>query len=207
MVGQYQGLLGFNNNRRLVFWWTGKLNAVPSSATSVEGKEQRRDQCYQHILHKEVGWGILRKGWVCYEAQLCMDSKEGSGTVNWCLWDTCHHHNFKESKIQYGDSIGSSINEDLEDVLTWWTHQHTERHFATSYLLTTQQWDGHSCRILAWNALAIYILPTTYSLMDTKAIATERLWMFLQFTNHHNEKVYYNITVDILVLISIQSLK
>ena len=90
---------------------------------------------------------------------------------------------FKGSRIRYGDSMGGSINEDLEAVLTWWTHQHTGRHFMTSYLPITRQRDGHSCGILAWNALAVHILPTTYSLMDTKAVAAERLRMFLQIAN------------------------
>jgi len=71
--------------------------------------------------------------------------------------------------------MGGSINEDLEAVLTWWIHQHTGRHFTTSYLSITWQQDGHSCRILAWNALATHILPTTYSLINIKAVADERL--------------------------------
>jgi hypothetical protein len=87
---------------------------------------------------------------------------------------------FTGSRIQYGDSMGFSIDEDLEAVLTWWTHQHTGRSFTTSYLPITRQRDGHSCRILAWNALAVHIFPTTYSLMDIKAIAAERLQMFLR---------------------------
>ena len=46
---------------------------------------------------------------------------------------------FTGSRIQYGDSMGVSIDEDLEAVLTWWTHQHTGRHFTISYLPITRQ--------------------------------------------------------------------
>ena len=107
---------------------------------------------------------------------------------------------FTGSRIQYGDSMGVSIDEDLEAVLTWWTHQHTGRHFTTSYLPITRQRDGHSCGILAWNSLAVHIFPTTYSLIDLKAVAAERLRMFLQIANRHNEKVCQNNVVDISLL-------
>jgi len=46
---------------------------------------------------------------------------------------------FKESRIRYGKSMGGSIDEDLEVMLTWWSHQHTGRHFTTSYLPITWQ--------------------------------------------------------------------
>lgn len=97
---------------------------------------------------------------------------------------------FERSKIRYADSMARTIHEDVERVLTWWINHHTGWHFTTSYLPITRQRDGHSCGVLAWNALAVHLFPETYSLPDAKAVGDERLKMFLQICNRHNEKVH-----------------
>lgn len=99
---------------------------------------------------------------------------------------------FKSSKILYGDSMGSTIDDDVEKALTWWIHQHTGKHFTKGYLPITRQRDGHSCGILAWTALAHYLFPGTYSLVDAGIVANERLRMFLRVSERHNEKVSKN---------------
>ena len=90
---------------------------------------------------------------------------------------------FKSSRILYGDSMGGTIDEDIKNALTWWIHHHTSRHFTSSYLPITRQRDGHSCGILAWIALATFLFPKTYSLMDAGAVADERLRMFFGLQN------------------------
>ncbi|KAF4621853.1 hypothetical protein D9613_012075 [Agrocybe pediades] len=92
---------------------------------------------------------------------------------------------FRSAEIHYGDSMGGSIRKKLEDMLMWWTYQHTGRHFTTSYLPISRQKDGYSCGILSWSALATYVLPTQYTLMKTDQLTMERLKMFLVVTKHH----------------------
>jgi len=98
---------------------------------------------------------------------------------------------FRSSIIYYGDSIGGIINDDLEAALTWWTNYHTGNWFPTKTLPITRQRDGHSCGILAWNAIASFLQPETYPLMDSDVgiMADERLRMFLKIVDQHNERV------------------
>ena len=86
--------------------------------------------------------------------------------------------------------MGETIDEDVETALTWWIQQHTGRQFTKSYFPITRQRDGYSCGILAWNALAVFLLPETYSLVDTGKVGDERLRMFLQVSDRHNSKVH-----------------
>ncbi|KAF4615755.1 hypothetical protein D9613_012424 [Agrocybe pediades] len=87
---------------------------------------------------------------------------------------------FHTSKIRYGDSLGGSVKQDVEEVLLWWTYQHTGKEFNTVYLPISRQKDGFSCGLLSWNALATYLLPQQHQLMDTKYMAAERLKKFLE---------------------------
>jgi len=101
---------------------------------------------------------------------------------------------FKSSNILYGDSMGGTIDEDVETALTWWIHHHTGKYFTKSYFPITCQRDGYSCGILAWNALAVFLLPEMHSLVDAGKVGDERLRMFLRVADHHNSKVclFYN---------------
>jgi hypothetical protein len=105
----------------------------------------------------------------------------------------------------YGDSMGGTINEDVETALTWWIQQHTRRQFTKSYFPITCQCDGYSCGILAWNVLAVFLLPETYSLVDAGKVGDERLRMFLQISDRHNSKVrrFYNCQSTLLTRISL----
>jgi hypothetical protein len=94
---------------------------------------------------------------------------------------------FKASKILYGDSMGGAIDEDIEEILTWWTYHHTGVTFTKSYLPITRQRDGFSCGLLAWNALAAYLLPNIHSLINASDVAKGRLEMFLRVIEQHNE--------------------
>lgn len=92
---------------------------------------------------------------------------------------------FKASKILYGDSMGGAIDDGVEEILTWWTYHHTGVTFTKTYLPTTRQRDGFSCGLLAWNALATYLLPDIHSLIDASNMAKERLMMFLRVVEQH----------------------
>ncbi|KIJ90293.1 hypothetical protein K443DRAFT_50162, partial [Laccaria amethystina LaAM-08-1] len=97
---------------------------------------------------------------------------------------------FKNSRFLYGDSMGGTVDEDIQEALTWWIHHHTGKHFMKNYMPITHQQDGHSCGILAWAALAVFLFPETYSLMDPGVVADERLRMFLRVSDRHNEQSF-----------------
>jgi hypothetical protein len=94
---------------------------------------------------------------------------------------------FKASKILYGDSMGGAIDDNVEEILTWWTYHHTGVTFTKTYLPITRQRDGFSCGLLAWNALAAYLLPDIYSLVNASDVAKERLKMFLRVVEQHHK--------------------
>jgi hypothetical protein len=58
----------------------------------------------------------------------------------------------------------------LLDILSWRTHHHTSCTFTTALLPTTVQHDTFSCGVLAFNALAHYVLPEKYNLIDSDAV-------------------------------------
>jgi hypothetical protein len=91
---------------------------------------------------------------------------------------------FEKATIQYGDSLGGHINEQLKDVLGWWTHYHTGHIFTHFNLPITRQHDSHSCGLLAWNALAAYLLEGT-ELLRPADVVEERLKVLLRVVDHH----------------------
>jgi hypothetical protein len=99
---------------------------------------------------------------------------------------------FKNSRILYGDSMGGTRDEGIKNALTWWIGHHTGRDFAESYIPITRQRDGYSCGILSWLALAVFLLPESYSLPEAGVVADERLQMFLRVSDRHNAKVRNN---------------
>ena len=107
---------------------------------------------------------------------------------------------FKASRILYGDSMGGTIDEGIEEALNWWISQHMGTQFTTSYLPITRQRDGHSCGILVWKALAAYLFPARYSLADGGAVGDERLKMLLRVLDRHNEKVMCGYISKSLIL-------
>jgi hypothetical protein len=91
---------------------------------------------------------------------------------------------FEKATIRYGDSLGGQIDEQLKDALGWWTHYHTGRIFAHFNLPITQQHDSYSCGLLAWNALAAYLLEGTKLLRPTDVVE-ERLKVLLRVVDRH----------------------
>lgn len=108
---------------------------------------------------------------------------------------------FKNSRILYGDSMGGTIDEGINDALTWWIGHHTGKDFVQSYLPITRQQDGYSCGILAWFALAVFLLPESYSLPEARVVADERLRMFLRVSDRHNARVRKNYASHKILLI------
>ncbi|KJA29085.1 hypothetical protein HYPSUDRAFT_127910 [Hypholoma sublateritium FD-334 SS-4] len=103
---------------------------------------------------------------------------------------------FERSNILYGDSMGGVIDHGVSETLTWWTNFHTGRHFNMWYLPITRQQDGHSCGILAWNAIAACVLPAKYSLIDPSGATNERMRVFLQIVEEH-QKVSCSVSFSV----------
>lgn len=53
---------------------------------------------------------------------------------------------------------------------------------------------------MAWKALSAYLVPARYLLADGGAVGDERLKMFLQVSDHHNEKVMCGYISKSLIL-------
>lgn len=96
---------------------------------------------------------------------------------------------FAHSQILIGDSLKHDPNSALLDILSWWTHHHTSRTFTTALLPTTVQHDTFSCGVLAFNALAHYVLPEKYNLIDSNAVRDERLRVLLEVIKRHSDQV------------------
>ena len=97
---------------------------------------------------------------------------------------------FKSLTILCGDSMGGTIDEDIERALTWWIQHHTRKHFTTSCLPITCWQDSHSCGILAWVALAAFLFLERNALVEARVVADKRLRMSLQVADCHNEMVH-----------------
>ncbi|KAF8235774.1 hypothetical protein L208DRAFT_1422280 [Tricholoma matsutake] len=88
---------------------------------------------------------------------------------------------FTQGTVFYGDSLGKKISDNLHEVLDWWTHLHTGNLFDYCDLPITYQQDNYSCGLLAWNALAVFLLEGMHTLVDPSCVAQECLKVLLQF--------------------------
>jgi hypothetical protein len=93
---------------------------------------------------------------------------------------------FEANLIWHGDSLGRSIHPELRAVLEWWTYQHTATAFSLRTLPITQQRDGFSCGLLAYNSLAHFFLQTP--LMDASRVAEERLKILISICHRHQDQ-------------------
>ncbi|KAF8877791.1 hypothetical protein BD779DRAFT_1448283 [Infundibulicybe gibba] len=89
---------------------------------------------------------------------------------------------FGAQKIRVGDSMGGMMSKEMRDVFDWWTTFHSNQKFGLTNLPITVQQDSHSCGMLAWNALAHFLLPSQYPLINPLHVTDERLKMFLRLT-------------------------
>lgn len=96
---------------------------------------------------------------------------------------------FDESRILYGDSLGSKPRDRLRAVLSWWTHLHTGRDFAWEKLDITIQQDGFSCGLLSWNALVHWVFPNKHPLIKAEDVDNGRLQVLLRVIQRHQDRV------------------
>lgn len=105
-------------------------------------------------------------GWL---RALCKDLQEEGSTVITivhlgALNDTAHWASLtiQKAAISFGDSFGKEMPGKLRDACVWWLSQHHVGDFAEAEVTVhtlpiTSQLDGHSCGILADNALDFYV--------------------------------------------------
>ncbi|KIL67421.1 hypothetical protein M378DRAFT_74122, partial [Amanita muscaria Koide BX008] len=96
---------------------------------------------------------------------------------------------FTRGTVFYGDSLGKKISDHLREMLDWWIHLHTGRHFDYRDLPITQQQDSYSCGLLAWLALAVFLFKGKYRLADPSCVAQERLKVLLRIAEKHHENM------------------
>ena len=98
---------------------------------------------------------------------------------------------FQKKMIQFGDSMAGELSDNLKKALEWWTHLHSGSTFTHGFLPISQQHDGYSCGLLAWNALAAYILDDI-ELINPEDVAEEQLRVLLRIVDFHLSQVYSN---------------
>ncbi|VDC01763.1 unnamed protein product [Peniophora sp. CBMAI 1063] len=104
---------------------------------------------------------------------------------------------FASKKILYGDSMNHDMPELLQNALVWWTAQHSDTSFEIAALETVRQRDGHSCGLLAFNAVGHWCLPSSprYQLMDAQNMYKARLQVLGQILNRHATNAFdYDMT-------------
>lgn len=98
---------------------------------------------------------------------------------------------FEHSRFLYGDPKGWAPNDEVVDVIDWWTMYHAGIQFTQGFLKTSPQSvnDNHNCGMLASNALAHHCLPDMHPLVDVRRLEEEQLRMFLRVVELHHDQV------------------
>jgi hypothetical protein len=96
---------------------------------------------------------------------------------------------FGTQTIWHGDSLDFGMDPGLLTALKWWIQQHHSASFRYKKMLITNQLDGHSCGLLAWNSLAHFFLPERHPLIDPLTVAAERLRVLLRVCEKHDINV------------------
>lgn len=97
--------------------------------------------------------------------------------------------NFRQSCILYGDSLDRPPDKPTVDILRWWTEVHTGSPFSVQSLSITRQPDGHSCGLMSWNAIAHYLLPDCYPLLNHLDLDAARLHILHEVIRRHQDEV------------------
>lgn len=92
---------------------------------------------------------------------------------------------FKNREFLYGDSQGDGADPSLLQVVDWWTEKHTSECFVYNALPITYQTDGHSCGLLAFNAIAHRVAPHLYPLIAMGEVDDGRLMMLQKIGQIH----------------------
>lgn len=97
--------------------------------------------------------------------------------------------NFQNETILYGDSLKRPMPDGVKEVIDWWTFNHAGKEFTHLDLDVPRQTDFHSCGLMAFYSLAVFLLPDTYHMIDPKDVDSERLKMLLRVINRHQDYV------------------
>jgi hypothetical protein len=100
-----------------------------------------------------------------------------------------------EAVIYHGDSLGWAIEDRQRKSIEWWMSEHTDEHFTWKALPITRQSDGCSCGLLAWNALACFLLDSSKDGLlspDKPSIAEARYDILLRIIRRHSISVCNN---------------
>ncbi|KAF8185250.1 hypothetical protein K438DRAFT_1765899 [Mycena galopus ATCC 62051] len=96
-------------------------------------------------------------------------------------WVSIELHGGKR-ELRYADSLGSVIPRSLRDIYEWWTNKHTKILVEFGSLPIAIQSDGHSCGMLALNAVEHAVFPD-FPLMNQADVVHERLVVFNRIVN------------------------
>ncbi|KAF8163940.1 hypothetical protein K438DRAFT_1618137, partial [Mycena galopus ATCC 62051] len=103
-------------------------------------------------------------------------------------WVAIELHGGKR-ELRYADSLGSDIPRSLRDIYEWWTNKHTQIPLEFGSLPIAIQSDGHSCGMLALNAVEHAVFPN-FPLMNQADVVHERLIVFNRIVNGVLDRVF-----------------
>ncbi|KAF5343268.1 hypothetical protein D9758_016307 [Tetrapyrgos nigripes] len=101
-----------------------------------------------------------------------------------------------QEAIFHGDSMGHTIEDELEKALQWWTYEHFGVSFRVEDMAITAQNDSYLCGILAWGALEHFLLGDPECLMEGRQMDDCRLDAFLEVMERHNDQASDKIHID-----------
>jgi hypothetical protein len=97
-------------------------------------------------------------------------------------------------QFRYGDSLGKAIPRNMQMVYEWWASKHVPGQLEFSSLPISSQTDGHSCGMLAVNAIEHALYPTSSPLMVQADVVLGRLAVFDQLVSRILDRVRgYNL--------------
>lgn len=93
-----------------------------------------------------------------------------------------------QSEFCYGDSFGKEAIDEVAAAFHWWVTTHVKHRYVSGKLPISHQTDGHSCGILATNAVTHDALPGT-TLVEEKDVDEERIALFVRVAHWDLESV------------------
>ncbi|KAE9398749.1 hypothetical protein BT96DRAFT_821530, partial [Gymnopus androsaceus JB14] len=99
---------------------------------------------------------------------------------------------FWNETILYGDSLKHAMPDSVKEVIDWWTFNHTGKEFTHLNLEVPKQTDFHSCGLMAFYSLTVFLFPNTYHMINPKNVDSECLKMLLRVINRHQDYVSIN---------------
>ncbi|KAJ7580341.1 hypothetical protein C8J56DRAFT_734783, partial [Mycena floridula] len=93
--------------------------------------------------------------------------------------------------IWHGDSFHAAADPELRVPLKWWIHFHTGNEYRFHDMPITTQHDGHSCGLLAWLAMRLFLLKQGKPIIELLLghVTDERLKVFVKILERHEDQV------------------